>query len=173
MAIKCKVCALDSQRRELVDSALFAFKRGEITLVEIAARSGVHESSLYRHSQRHLSSSPANAVATLTAVAPQVPAVSPASPPTKEELLARLEGIWREVVSSVSESKRIGDLHVRAGLLREARRTLELQGDWSGHFPRRIVGNEPGCLVTLVVPQTLPGAPEPEVIEIGLPRRPR
>lgn len=48
-----------------------------------------------------------------------VPIDSPAALSlTKEELLSRLESVWREVLSSVTEPKELGDLQVRAELPR-------------------------------------------------------
>jgi hypothetical protein len=156
MTRRCKVCALAPERREAVDTALSAFLIGKISLLEVAERTGLHQSSLYRHSQRHLSG-PSSIAPTLPILAPKVQVFQPT--PTKEELLSRLENLWQEVVASILESKGSGDLQVRAGFLREARRTLEIEGDWTGHFPRQIVGNQPGALVQIVLPAPPEGSP--------------
>lgn len=151
-----------------MDDALCEFREGKISLLEIARRSSLSASGLYRHT-RHLSASAANEpTAPLTTPKPEV--LQPEL--TKDELLSRLENVWQEMMAGVNEAKESGDLHLLVRFLREAGRLLQTLGDWTGHFPRRLVSDQGGGgTVQIVLPALRQEPKPPNLIDIGPPKR--
>jgi hypothetical protein len=171
--MRCSVCELEPARLTAINETL---RDPAVSLSELACTSGIARSTLARHA-RHLTQNADPIVPHKLAEAETVL--------TKSEVLRRAEFLWGQAVKGLEASQvpitftkgdgskidiQAGDLKAQAAMLRESRHLLEAAADWSGH-PRRIVGNEPGCLVQLIVPASVRGAPEPEAVEIALPRR--
>lgn len=176
---QCSICRLTPERLTAVNNAL---ADANISLVQIARTSGLSKSALSRHWHHSKISVPAaphcaNLIETDGPV------------PTKRELLSRLEMLWTEATEGLQAAKepitlkgpdgsdvevKAGDLRAMSNFLREARQTLEMEGDWLGHFPSRQQGAVWGGGVVIVVPGRSPEVANGDndgCVEIALPRR--
>jgi hypothetical protein len=150
--LRCSICTLPPEKRDAIDEALSS---GTITLIEVAASSGISKSALQRHSKHLDPSAPEEPkaikqkeLAPILAPAQVTPAPQPDTAGTKVRLLERIEFLWNESLDGLALSKEPitvkkpdgtslelpGDLRARAGFIREARSVLELQGEVTGDF---------------------------------------